>query len=118
MNADAGDAPSGQLNPMSSGGDSLDCSVSQASNCLCRSKLKPKVAAIPISSNVKLEEVSGTDDGDMTTMPSGTFNPEMKRLLIVASVLTLYNPTVLSVSSDSPRCATNKFSPDIAMPLG
>jgi len=53
--------------------------------------LKPKVAPIPSSSNVKVGDASGTDDGGMTTMPSGTFNPEeMKELLIVAPVVTSY----------------------------
>jgi hypothetical protein len=43
------------------------------------------VAAIPSSSKIKVGDASGTDDGELTTMPSGPLNPEeMKELLIVA----------------------------------
>ena len=57
--------------------------------------MKPKVAPIPSSSNVRVGDASGTDDGE-TTMPSGTFNPEeMKELLIGAPVVASYLPIVL-----------------------
>ena len=48
------------------------------------------------SSKTKVGDASGTDDGELTTMPYGKFNPEeMKELLIVAPVVALYSPIVL-----------------------
>ena len=54
------------------------------------------MAPTPSSSKVKVGDASGTDDRELTTMPTGPFNPEeMKELLIVAPVVALYSPIVL-----------------------
>jgi hypothetical protein len=71
------------------------------------------VAPIPSSSKGKVGDASGTDDGELTTMPSGPFNPEMKELLIAAPVVALYSPIV-----SLPEFVTKRFPPDNAMPDG
>ena len=72
------------------------------------------MAPIPSSSKGKVGNASGTDDGELTTMPNGAFNPEeMKELLMVAPVVALYSPIVLLTSF-----ATKRFPPDNAMPNG
>ena len=54
------------------------------------------MAPIPSSSKIKVGDASGTDEGELTTIPNGLFNPEeMKALLIVAPVVALYSPIVL-----------------------
>jgi hypothetical protein len=72
------------------------------------------VAPTPSNSKVKVGDASGTDDRELTTMPTGSFNPEeMKELLMVVPVVALYSPIVLLL-----RFATNRFPPDNAMPAG
>ena len=69
---------------------------------------------MPSSSKVKVGDASGTDDRELTTMPTGSFNPEeMKELLIVAPVVALYSPIVLL-----PESVTKRFPPDNTIPAG
>ena len=48
------------------------------------------MAPRPSSSKGNVGDASGTDDGELIPMPTGTFKPEeMKELLIVAPVVAL-----------------------------
>ena len=72
------------------------------------------MAPIPSSSKIEVGDASGTDDDELTAMPTGPFNPEeMKELLMVAPVVALYSPIVLKL-----MLVTNRFPPDNAMPGG
>ena len=66
------------------------------------------MAPIPSSSKGKVGDASGTDEGELTTMPTGSFNPEeMKELLMVAPVVALYSPIV-----SLPAFVTNRLPPE------
>ena len=76
------------------------------------------MAPIPSSSKGKVGDASGTDEGELTTMPPGEFKPDTSEAFTVAPVMALYSPIVPAPFWPKAKFVTNRFPPDNAMPTG
>src|SRR5919199_6653190 len=79
--------------------------------------LNPTVAVTAMTRRIQLGEPSGKD-AETTSRCDGPFSPEMRAAFIVSPEV-VYSPIVPGTpDSGSPKCKTNKLSPDTAMSSG